>query len=182
MPRWPGDTAPDAHRPLTMPTYVTFLRAINLGAVRKFTKDAIRACVEAAGCTDVETHINTGNVLLITPRRSRAVVERTLEDAFAADRGFEVPTIVFRPAEVRDLVAAGEELAATMPEAVRHYVTLLKHDATPEAIETVTAATEPGVLVVVAGRAVHVVTDHVLGQGGPQSDRLDLSSADLVRT
>ena len=43
-----------------MATYIAFLRAINLGATRKFPKDAIKASVEAAGGTDVETYINTG--------------------------------------------------------------------------------------------------------------------------
>ncbi|HEV2798078.1 MAG TPA: DUF1697 domain-containing protein, partial [Nocardioides sp.] len=44
-----------------MPTYVAFLRAINLGRTRKFPKDAIKAATEAAGGSDVETYINTGN-------------------------------------------------------------------------------------------------------------------------
>ncbi|HEY9564422.1 MAG TPA: DUF1697 domain-containing protein, partial [Nocardioides sp.] len=49
-----------------MPSYVAFLRAINLGAKRKFPKDDPRSAVESAGFTDVETHINTGNVRLST--------------------------------------------------------------------------------------------------------------------
>ena len=63
-----------------MPSYVAFLRAINLGAKRKFAKDDIRACVESTGATEVATHINTGNVLLTTKLRSRAKLEATLED------------------------------------------------------------------------------------------------------
>lgn len=80
-----------------MATYVAFLRAINLGAKRKFPKDAIVAAVEAAGFTEVETYINTGNVRFDTTMRSRAKIEAALEEAFLADRGFEVPTIVFTP-------------------------------------------------------------------------------------
>jgi uncharacterized protein (DUF1697 family) len=57
-----------------MATYIAFLRAINLGATRKFPKDAIRASVEAAGGTDVETYINTGNVRFDSRLRSRAKV------------------------------------------------------------------------------------------------------------
>src|SRR3546814_2148662 len=78
-----------------MPSYVAFLRAINLGAKRKFPKDDPRSAVESAGFTDVETHINTGNVRLSTAMRSRERIEAKLEAAFLADRGFEVPTIVF---------------------------------------------------------------------------------------
>ncbi len=62
-----------------MPTYIAFLRAINIGK-RKFAKDAIVAACEAAGCTDVETYINTGNVRVTTSLRSRAKVEAALED------------------------------------------------------------------------------------------------------
>ena len=78
-----------------MPTYVAFLRAINLGATRKFPKDAIKAAAEKAGFTDVETYINTGNLRVTTRMRSRAKVEAALEKAFLEDRGFEVPTIAF---------------------------------------------------------------------------------------
>lgn len=156
-----------------MPRYVAFLRAINLGAVRKFPKEAIRSSAEAAGFRDVQTHINTGNVLVTTARRSRKSVERALEDAFLADRGFEVPTIAFTPEELVAVVATGEEVAAGRPDAVRHYVTLLKQAPPPEVTSTITESAEPGTSVVVSGRAVHVVSDHVLGQGGPQSDRLE---------
>ena len=65
-----------------MPTYIAFLRAINLGANRKFPKDAIKAAAEGAGFTDVETYINTGNVRVTTRLRSRAKVEAALEKAF----------------------------------------------------------------------------------------------------
>ena len=70
--------------------YIAFLRAINLGATRKFPKDAVKLATEAAGGTDVETYLNTGNVRLTSTRRSAAAVARDLEQAYAADRGFEV--------------------------------------------------------------------------------------------
>ena len=57
-----------------MPTYVAFLRAINLGPTRKFPKADIVAAVEAAGGEDVATYINTGNVRVTLPLRSRAKV------------------------------------------------------------------------------------------------------------
>lgn len=157
----------------SVPSYVAFLRAINLGAHRKFPKDAIRAAAERAGFSEVETHINTGNVRLTATTHSRAKVETALEQAFAADRGFEVPSIAFRPRQLREIVRVGDELAARRPEAVRHYVTLLKTEPAADLDVALAALTEPGVDVEVVGRAVHVVTDHVLGQGGPQNGRIE---------
>ena len=92
-----------------------FLRAINLGAKRKFPKAAIVAAVEAAGFTDVETYINTGNVRFDTTLRSRAKIEAALEKAFVAERGFEVPTIVFTPKELRAIAEEAASLRARRP-------------------------------------------------------------------
>ena len=111
-------------------TYIAFLRAINLGPTRKFPKDAIIAAVEAAGFTEVETYINTGNVRFDTTLRSRARIEAALEEAFLADRGFEVPTIVFTPAELREIA----EEAASFGHGGRHYVSLLKEGPTAAAV------------------------------------------------
>ena len=136
-----------------MPTYVAFLRAINLGATRKFPKDAIKAAVEAAGGTDVETNINTGNVRLTTPLRSRAKVEAALEKAFLADRGFEVPTIVFTP---KELAAIAEE-AESFGHGGKHYVSLLKDPPSAAAIAKVEAAGSADEVAKVGGRAVHLL-------------------------
>src|SRR3954469_4362557 len=126
-----------------MPTYVGFLRAINLGANRKFPKAAIAAAVEKAGFADVETYINTGNVRFDTTMRSRAKIEDALEEAFRADRGFEVPTIVFSQAELRDIAADAKRFADGHDG--RHYVSLLKKEPTATqvaAIEKVSSAEE----------------------------------------
>ncbi len=140
-----------------MPSYVAFLRAINLGAKRKFAKDDIRACVESTGATEVATHINTGNVLLTTKLRSRAEVEATLEGAFLADRGFEVPTIAYTLAELRAIGAAADEVAEELGDPVSaHYVTLLKDEPSKSVAAEIEALEYDGELARVRGRAVHL--------------------------
>lgn len=134
-------------------TYIGFLRAVNLGAKRKFPQDAIRAAVEAAGGTAVETYINTGNVRFDTTLRSRARIERTLEEAFRADRGFDVPTIVFTP---RELTAIAEH-GASLRHVGRHYVSLLKEEPSAAAVAKVEALATAEEAAKVSGRAVHLL-------------------------
>ncbi|NHB83952.1 DUF1697 domain-containing protein [Tessaracoccus sp. HDW20] len=140
-----------------MPTYVAFLRAINLGANRKFPKDDIRRTVEAAGFSDVQTHINTGNVRLTSSMRSRPKIEATLEAAFAADRGFEVPTIVFTSAELSAIADDALGLAEQHPGLARHYIYLLKDEPSPELKSRVEATSSERGNMVVRGRAVHAL-------------------------
>ena len=134
-------------------TYIAFLRAINLGANRKFPKDAIVRATEAAGFTDVATHINTGNVRFDTTLRSRAKIEAALEEAYRAEAGFEVPTIVFTAKELR---AIAEE-AAGFGHDGRHYISLLKEPPSAAAIKTIEASSSVDEVAKVGGRAVHLL-------------------------
>lgn len=142
-----------------MPTYVAFLRAINLGATRKFSQDAIKSATEAAGGRDVETYINTGNVRLTHSARSVAKVQQTLDKAYADAAGFEVPTIVFTAADLAALTARAEELHAEHDPAGQHYVTLYAVAPPAAAVEAAHALEHEGERVVVDGRAAYVLLD-----------------------
>lgn len=138
-----------------MVTYLGFLRAINLGATRKFPKDAIVAATEAAGFANVATHINTGNVRFDTAMRSRSRIEAALERSYEESQGFAVPTIVFTPAELCAIADDAERFGAAHEG--RHYVSLLKTDPSPEAARRLEALGSERARVHVAGRAVHLL-------------------------
>ncbi|HEX5089994.1 MAG TPA: DUF1697 domain-containing protein [Nocardioides sp.] len=136
-----------------MATYIGFLRAINLGPTRKFAKASIVRAVEAAGFTDVATYINTGNVRFDTTMRSRARIERALEEAFEAGAGFEVPTIVFTQKELREIA----EHAASFGHSGRHYVSLLKEAPSAADVKRLEDASTADEVAKVGGRAVHLL-------------------------
>lgn len=136
-------------------THIAFLRAINLGAKRKFPKADIVTATEAAGCSDVMTHINTGNVRFDTTLRSRARIETALETAYLADRGFEVPTIVFTQAELRAIADEAEQISEG--HGGTHYVSLLKESPTAALTKKIEALGDERDHAHVSGRAVHLL-------------------------
>ncbi len=138
-----------------MPTYVAFLRAINLGPNRKFPKADIVAATEAAGGSDVATYINTGNVLLTSRMRSRERVAAALEEAYEAQAGFAVPAIVYRTAELAGIAADAEDL--TRDDLERHYLYLLKDEPDPDRVAALLAKDGAADQVVVRGRAAHLL-------------------------
>ncbi len=138
-----------------MTTCVGFLRAINLGATRKFPKAAIVAATEAAGFTDVVTHINTGNVRFDTRMRSRERIEQALEQAYRDDRGFEVPTMVFTAPELCQVADDADRFGEGHEG--RQYVSLLKHEPSAATSREMEALSGDGARVHVAGRAVHLL-------------------------
>lgn len=149
-----------------MPSYVAFLRAINLGPNRKFPKADIVAATEAAGCTEVATYINTGNVRLTSALRSRAKVEAALEEAYFERAGFEVPTIVFTPAELVAVADDAHELHAARPDLERHYLYLLKAEPDPVRVAEVESLSDDVNQVVVRRRAAHVLLGPGYEAGG----------------
>ena len=139
-----------------MPTYIAFLRAINLGRNRKLLMADLRNYLEESGLTEVETYIQTGNVQFKTPMRSMEKVEKHVEAVLASGSGFEVPVILFSPEILQQVYDDADGLISTAdPVDARRYVTLLKRE--PPAVGTTELDNwdAEGERAKVLGRAVH---------------------------
>lgn len=153
-----GSTGPGAHVAHVAHVHVAFLRAVNLGARRRFPAAEQAAVTTAAGFGGVATYLATGNVRVEAPTDDRREVEAALERAYAADRGFDVPVVVMPAAELREVVAGAAEVAAVRTVAPgRHHVSLLKEEPSPAAVAELESVAGDGEQVVVRGRAVHLL-------------------------
>lgn len=156
--------------------HVAFLRAINLGRNRKFPMASVRACLADAGFEEVETHIQTGNVRLVVPPAARgrlgdrAEVEAELERVFAATTGFDVPTMVFTPVELRQV---HDDVHALGVEAARHYVSFLKKEPDAATRAEIDAWSAPGEGARVVGRTVYWWLDHANAAAKLSNARLE---------
>ena len=76
--------------------FLALLRAINLGRVNRVPMGGFRAALTDAGFTDVVTHLQSGNVVLGSTKRSPAAVatavERLVETEFGVDTDVVVRT------------------------------------------------------------------------------------------
>jgi uncharacterized protein (DUF1697 family) len=75
-----------------MATHVALLRAVNVGGVKVAMAD-LRELAEGLGWSDVETHLNSGNLLFTTAEDEDGAASR-LEGALAELYGREVPVMV----------------------------------------------------------------------------------------
>ncbi|MEO5652729.1 MAG: DUF1697 domain-containing protein [Marmoricola sp.] len=138
-----------------MPTFIAFLRAVNVGK-RAYPMAELREALTAAGFEAVETHIQTGNVRFRTKLRSRAKVVAALEKAMLADRGFEVPVVLMTPQELSEVYdeacdfGGGKKLQG-------HYLSLLAEPPTKEGAKALESRSADGEEVRVGERAVHLM-------------------------
>jgi uncharacterized protein (DUF1697 family) len=84
---------------------VALLRGINVGGRRKVTMAALREVFEAAGCTDVSTYIQSGNVIFTPPTPANAEARERWETALAKRFGFAVPLALRDGGEMKRIVA-----------------------------------------------------------------------------
>jgi uncharacterized protein (DUF1697 family) len=85
-------------------TYVAFLRGVNLGPNNKISMPALRAMAEDLGYTDVATYINSGNLIISSPKKA-ATVEREIATAIKDTFGRPIDVAVRTQAQLEKLLA-----------------------------------------------------------------------------
>jgi uncharacterized protein (DUF1697 family) len=98
-----------------VPTYIAFLRAVNISP--RWVKMArVNTLLPEHGYAEVATHIQTGNLRVTTPETRAAKVADHLRTVLSEEFGFDIPTMVRTPAQLRRLVAAVEKLEPPNPQ------------------------------------------------------------------
>lgn len=92
--------------------YVALLRGINLGAKNKVPMPALRVVVESLGHEDVQTYIQSGNVLFKTRSGEAPAITAALESSITKEFGFRVAVVVRTQPELQRVVGANPFLAA----------------------------------------------------------------------
>jgi uncharacterized protein (DUF1697 family) len=100
---------------------VVLLRGINLGARNRVAMPALRELLAEAGFADVETYLQSGNVVLCSgrsPARLAKECERQIEEGF----GLQIPVIVRTGEELAEIVRR-DPLGKLASEPKRYEVT-----------------------------------------------------------
>ncbi len=84
--------------------YVALLRAVNVGK-RQVPMKRLGPLVEELGHTDVETVLQSGNVVFTAPRTEASAMEAALAKVLKAEFGFEVPVMVRTGAQLDRVIA-----------------------------------------------------------------------------
>jgi uncharacterized protein (DUF1697 family) len=108
-----------------MPRRIAFLRAINVGGHNVVTMAALRGHFEALGFEQVQTFINSGNVIFISKAKSDAALERKIEARLEKALGYEVKTFVRTEAEIAAIARHNPFAEARMQAALTLNVAFL---------------------------------------------------------
>jgi uncharacterized protein (DUF1697 family) len=87
----------------SMPKYIAFLRAINVGG-HVVKMDQLRHLFEGLGFSNVETLIASGNLIFDSKSRTAQTLEKKIEDYLEEALGYKVATFIRSPSDLAALV------------------------------------------------------------------------------
>ncbi len=84
---------------------VAMLRGVNLGSYQKIKMDALKTLCTSLGLRDVQTYIQSGNLVFREDGEDPGTLARRLEKAIEAGFGFRPSVIVRTASELRKVIA-----------------------------------------------------------------------------
>jgi len=108
------------HSPAASRRYVALLRGINVGGHHKLPMRDLAAMFAAAGCEDVRTYIQSGNVLFrALPELADGLPTRITAE-IAASHGFQIPVVMRTASDFERIVRDNPFLATGADPAKLH--------------------------------------------------------------
>lgn len=89
-----------------MSVLIAMLRGVNVGGNRKIKMEALRLLCTKLGLQDIQTYIQSGNLVFRTNKAEPKSLARKIEDAIEREHGFRPAVVVRTASEWREVVAA----------------------------------------------------------------------------
>ncbi|MCH7525008.1 MAG: DUF1697 domain-containing protein, partial [Bacteroidetes bacterium] len=89
-----------------MKTYIALLRGINVGGHKKVPMAELRELLSNSGFENVQTYIQSGNVILDSSEDSTQNIEDIIQKTIIAHFGFDVSIIVKSPKDLQRIFDA----------------------------------------------------------------------------
>lgn len=77
-----------------MKHYIALLRGINVSGKNKIPMKELRELVSESGYEDIQTYIQSGNILFRSDRADEEIISEEIHEAIKSKYGFDVPVLV----------------------------------------------------------------------------------------
>lgn len=135
--------------------YVALLRGVNLGSKNKVPMPALRAMFIGVGALNVESYIQSGNILFrATPKSANKIIAAVCEE-IARQFGFHAAIVIRNLAELEDVLVSNPFLATGRDEDDLHVFFLRNHPASDD-VAKLNAGRSPGDEFHVRGRDIYL--------------------------
>jgi uncharacterized protein (DUF1697 family) len=137
-----------------MAAFVSLLRGVNVSGRRQIVMADLRASLEAVGLGNVETYLQSGNVVFDTEADSPRELAAAIEGRIGGDLGHHVEVLVLRSEEMRWIAASNPFLSAPGIDEKWLHATFLFRPASEAAFGELVLPARPGESATLVGQVV----------------------------
>jgi len=116
-----------------VPVIISMLRGVNLGPHNRVKMEALRGLYESLGFRDVQTYVQSGNVVFRTEKRDLTRLATEIEAAIEKKFGFHTDAILRTAEDMRKAIAKNPFAGRRNLEPNKFLVTFLAGNPDPEA-------------------------------------------------
>src|SRR5579864_486346 len=120
-----------------MPVVISLLRAVNLTSYNRMKMDALRALYESLGMRDVQTYIQSGNVVSSSRVKDLDRLRKQIETGIERTFGFRTSVVLRSSVELKDVIRRNPFAKRSGIEPNRLVVSFLAGEPGPEAKEKI---------------------------------------------
>ncbi len=119
--------------------YIALLRGINIGPHKRMKMEKLRASCEALGFKNVQTYIQSGNVVCQAGKLSSASAAKKIEAQIVKDFGFSADVIARTGEEMEQIVSRNPLLKEPGVDVAKLHVVFLSETPSAESIKKLEA-------------------------------------------
>jgi uncharacterized protein (DUF1697 family) len=108
-----------------MNKFIALLRGINVGGNKKVSMDTLKKAMTDAGFANVETLLNSGNVIFETKEVDDLKLTDNLHLLLTKTFGFDIPTLIRSEEQIKKLVQSDPFKHERKTDEVHFYITFL---------------------------------------------------------
>jgi len=122
-----------------MLAYVAMLRGINVGGQKTIKMDHLRQLFSGLGFRNVETYVQSGNIVFQTQTENPAAVSKRIGETIHHSFGFDTPVIVRTSDQMRNVIANNPFLKEKDIDSSKLHVTFLSETTQKDSLKNLEA-------------------------------------------
>jgi uncharacterized protein (DUF1697 family) len=147
-----------------MKTYIAILRGINVSDQKKIKMADLRALLDEIGFKEVQTYIQSGNIVFQYPETSESDLEKIIEEKIQSHYDFHVPTMVRTPEAFQYVINHNPFLQDPEKDIKRQYITFLAEQPAEENIEALKEVDHDPEEYIIDGRVIFFFSPNGYGR------------------
>ena len=122
---------------LAMGVIISLLRSVNLVSHNRLKMEELRALYESLGFSDVQSYIQSGNIVFRSKSQDLARLSKKIEDEIERRFGFRTDVILRTPSDLQSVLAKNPFARRPGMEPGKLLIDFLVRDPSPEALDKV---------------------------------------------